>query len=274
MINLEILSTIEDIQNAIFPVFKPLGWTSFDVVNYIKGRFKIKKIGHCGTLDPLATGVLLICTGINTKKISDLQKGSKSYSTKICLGATTQSLDGEYFPLEFIDINNIESINNLTVNTCNTILQDNFEGEIQQVPPIFSALKHNGKPLYTIARGEEKLTESEIKQLLVTKTRQVFIFSINCSNISKISINDLPCNKHKLFKSNKQDEILAQELQLKNKAVQEHKNFNLLTLSLNITCSSGTYIRSIARDIGVLLNIPSYMIELDRTEEYGYTIQA
>jgi len=134
---------------------KPLEWTSFQVVNkmrwLIKKQFGIKKIkvGHAGTLDPLATGLLIICTGKFTKKIDTYQAQEKEYTGTITLGATTPSYDLETEIDQTFDISEItsEKINKATLQ---------FIGEIQQQPPIFSALKKEGKKLYEFARkGEE-----------------------------------------------------------------------------------------------------------------------
>ncbi|HLV93423.1 MAG TPA: tRNA pseudouridine(55) synthase TruB [Aequorivita sp.] len=133
---------------------KPLEWTSFQVVNkmrwLIKKQFGIKKIkvGHAGTLDPLATGLLIICTGKFTKKIDTYQAQEKEYTGTITLGATTPSYDLETEIDQTFDISEItsEKINKATLQ---------FIGEIQQQPPIFSALKKEGKKLYEFARKGE-----------------------------------------------------------------------------------------------------------------------
>ena len=144
------------VDGLIIPVFKPLNWTSFDVVkklrNDFKKTFKIKKIkvGHAGTLDPLATGLLLICTGKKTKIIEDLQNLEKTYLATFCFGKTTPSFDMEtdfdkIFPVDHID-------ENLVIKTLKA-----FTGKIKQRPPIYSALKFKGKRLYEIARKGEKV---------------------------------------------------------------------------------------------------------------------
>jgi len=134
---------------------KPLEWTSFQVVNkmrwLIKKQFGIKKIkvGHAGTLDPLATGLLIICTGKFTKKIDTYQAQEKEYTGTITLGATTPSYDLE------TEIDQTFDISEITSEKINKTTQQ-FIGEIQQQPPIFSALKKEGKKLYEFARkGEE-----------------------------------------------------------------------------------------------------------------------
>lgn len=138
-------------EGAMLLVDKPKGWTSFDVVNKIRYTLKFKlgvkkiKVGHSGTLDPMATGLLLICTGKFTKKLEQLQGLPKVYTGTMYLGATTPSYDAETeidatFPTSHI---NDELIN---------LKKQNFSGDIEQIPPIFSAIKVDGQPLYKKAR--------------------------------------------------------------------------------------------------------------------------
>ena len=156
------------VSGEIFSIDKPLGWTSFDVVKRLRGavqrRLGVKKfkIGHAGTLDPLASGVLLICTGRATKQIDRLQSGDKEYVADLALGATTPSFDLETeidarYPFEHIDMELISKT------------LDNFRGHIMQVPPLFSAVKVDGKRAYKYARkGHEvelKAKPLEIKEI-------------------------------------------------------------------------------------------------------------
>lgn len=149
------METLEAYQEGkVLLIDKPLNWTSFQVVNkirwLIKQQFEIKKIkvGHAGTLDPLATGLLILCTGKFTKKIETYQAQVKEYTGTITLGATTPSYDLESEVDQTFDISGI---------TKEDILQNtqHFIGEIQQQPPIFSALKKDGKRLYEYAREGE-----------------------------------------------------------------------------------------------------------------------
>ena len=151
------METLEAYQEGrVLLIDKPLNWTSFQVVNkirwLIKQQFGIKKIkvGHAGTLDPLATGLLIICTGKLTKKIETYQAQVKEYTGTITLGTTTPSYDLESEVDQTFDISGI---------TKEDILQNtqHFIGEIQQQPPIFSALKKDGKRLYEYAREGEKV---------------------------------------------------------------------------------------------------------------------
>ncbi|MCB0458485.1 MAG: tRNA pseudouridine(55) synthase TruB [Flavobacteriaceae bacterium] len=160
--------TVEDIKNGqVLLIDKPLEWTSFQVVNKlrwaIKKQFKLKKIkvGHAGTLDPLATGLLIICTGAFTKKIETYQAQEKEYTGTFTLGATTPSYDMEteidqHYPTEHLS----EEIIKKTT--------ENFIGEIEQKPPIFSAVKKDGKRLYELARAGET---TEIKPRTITITQ-------------------------------------------------------------------------------------------------------
>ena len=126
-------------------VDKPLNWTSFDVIRKIRALIKIKKVGHAGTLDPLATGLLIVCTGKFTKKINDYMGMEKEYTGTFTLGSLTPTYDLESTPTEIKDISGLteEQIHKATRL---------FTGEIQQVPPIHSAIKKNGKPVYLMAR--------------------------------------------------------------------------------------------------------------------------
>lgn len=192
---------------------KPLGWTSFDAVNKIRWKLKKKfnlkniKVGHAGTLDPLATGLLVICIGKHTKKIESLMAGKKTYTGTILLGKTTPSYDLETefdkeFPIDHIDIPLMEQV------------RRTFIGEIDQVPPVFSAKQIDGKRAYDYAReGKE----------VVMKTNKVFIdsFSINSERFPEIDFE--------------------------------------------ISCSKGTYIRSIAHDFGKMLGSGGTLIALRRT---------
>lgn len=200
---------------------KPSGWTSFDVVNKIRfllrGYTGIRKIkvGHAGTLDPLATGLLILCTGKFTKKIEEFQGLQKEYTGTIFLGATTPSFDRETEVDREYEINHInqEMLQNTTKQ---------FVGTIDQVPPLFSAIKVKGKRAYQIARDKEDVKLS---------ARKVTIHSFELLNI------ELP------------------------------------EVTFRISCSKGTYIRSIARDYGEALNTGAYMTSLYRTKIGSFSIE-
>jgi tRNA pseudouridine55 synthase len=167
--------TAEDYQNGQFLLIdKPLNWTSFQVVNKlrweIRQRYSIKKIkvGHAGTLDPLATGLLILCTGKFTKKIETYQAQEKEYTGTITVGGTTPSYDLE------TEINEIFPIDHITETLIKETTQQ-FLGEIDQKPPIFSALKKDGRKLYEIARAGETV---EIK------TRKITISEFEITNVN------------------------------------------------------------------------------------------
>ena len=158
---------------------KPLHWTSFDAVRKIRNSIRIKKVGHAGTLDPLATGLLIICTGKFTKKINEYMAQEKEYTGSFTLGAVTPTFDKESEPEQQKDISGItpEQINSTT---------SIFTGEIQQVPPIYSAIKKEGTALYELARrGEAVAPEPRtvtIKSFEITAIEMPLVyFKIVCS---------------------------------------------------------------------------------------------
>jgi len=178
--------TVEDYQaGQILLIDKPLNWTSFQVVNklrwQIRQAFNIKKIkvGHAGTLDPLATGLLVICTGKLTKQIDTFQGQIKEYTGTIILGGTTPSFDLE------TDINETFPIEHITEDLIYETTKQ-FIGEIEQFPPIFSALKKDGKRLYDYARAGEvveiKSRKITIKEFEITKIEDNLVnFRVICS---------------------------------------------------------------------------------------------
>ncbi len=193
---------------AIVLVYKEKDWTSFDAVKYIRGRLGTKKVGHAGTLDPAATGLLILCAGKATKSISQIQEMPKTYIGEITFGGSTPSYDGES------EVNEEAPFEHITLEDIESILKEKFSGEIQQVPPMYSALKRDGKKLYELARRGKEIE---------LEARPVTIYEI---------------------------EIL---------------NFEAPKLRLKITCSKGTYIRSIAHDLGLALDSRAYLSALERT---------
>ena len=201
------------ISGEIIYINKPLNWTSFNLVS--KLRYKIcrnlnikkLKVGHAGTLDPLATGVMIICTGKKTKLIESFQYQTKEYVATISLGATTPSFDLE---TEIDETYPTEHINEELVK--DTLL--NFIGEIKQVPPAYSACKVNGQRAYDLARNGE-MVELKPKILVI-------------------------------------DEI-------------ELLEFSLPIIKIRVVCSKGTYIRALARDIGLALQSGGHLTALERT---------
>jgi tRNA pseudouridine55 synthase len=186
---------------------KPLDWSSADVLNVLKKDMNVSKLGHAGTLDPRATGLLVICTGKMTKRINEFIDYDKEYDGIIRIGAVTKGYDTES------EEENIKDVSHIDDDALEQARQK-FLGEIEQVPPMHSAVKHQGKPLYKLAR---KGKEIERKPRLVT--------------ISRFHIKRLS-----------ETEIL-----------------------FDITCSKGTYIRSIANDLGQELGVGAYLKTLRRT---------
>ena len=185
--------TLQSISNGkLLLIDKPLEWTSFQAVNKIrwglKSKFNLKKlkVGHAGTLDPLATGLLLICTGKMTKKIPEFQALEKTYTGTITLGATTPSFDSET-PID--KKFNITHLNDEALIAA----KEKFKGEIDQSPPLFSAIKKEGKRLYEYARAGEKI---EIK------SRKIKIHRFDFKKIELPDIDfEVKCSKGTYIRS-------------------------------------------------------------------------
>ena len=140
-------------EGCVILIDKPLQWTSFDVIKKIRYLIKVKKVGHAGTLDPLASGLLIICTGKFTKKINEYMSQEKEYTGSFTLGAVTPTYDLESDPVDF---KSIELITPEMIHQATTL----FTGEILQMPPAHSAIKIKGKRVYEMARrGEEVILE-------------------------------------------------------------------------------------------------------------------
>jgi tRNA pseudouridine55 synthase len=166
-------------EGQVLLINKPLRWTSFDAVRKIRNLIRIKKVGHAGTLDPLATGLLIICTGKFTKKINEYMSQEKEYTGTITLGATTPTYDLESEPVDHKPYDHLteEKIKDATIP---------FTGEILQVPPAHSAIKQDGKRVYELARqGKEVKLEPRkvtIKEFEITKIDLPLVhFRVVCS---------------------------------------------------------------------------------------------
>lgn len=163
----------------VLPVDKPAGWTSFDVVNKIRYAVRQKKVGHAGTLDPLATGLLIVCTGKKTKLIETYQAQVKEYVGTMILGQTTPSYDAETEPTEAVDIGHLTE--EILYRTA-----ERFTGKIEQLPPLFSAVKVNGERLYRKARRGETVTlQPRLVEILDFKLKKIELpvvhFRVVCS---------------------------------------------------------------------------------------------
>ncbi|OYU68168.1 MAG: tRNA pseudouridine(55) synthase TruB [Cytophagaceae bacterium BCCC1] len=172
--------------DSVLLLDKPLTWTSFDVVNKVRYAGKFKKVGHAGTLDPLATGLLILCTGKKTKEIDQYQAQIKEYTGKFILGKTTPSADAEtevdaIFPIEHINGEMLETARN------------KFLGKISQIPPLFSAIKVKGKRAYEAAR-EGKTLELKAREIEIQE------FEIEADNFPEISFRVI-CSKGTYIRS-------------------------------------------------------------------------
>ena len=171
---------------------KPLGWSSFDVVKKIKHliskKYNLKKlkVGHAGTLDPLATGLLIVCTGKFTKRISEIQGQEKTYTGTITLGGTTPSYDLE------TEVDTNYKTSHITKELIHQTTKQ-FIGEIDQKPPIFSALKKGGERLYEKARRGEKI---------IIESRKIFVREFNIISIENLTIAfEIKCSKGTYIRS-------------------------------------------------------------------------
>ena len=163
----------------ILLINKPLSWTSFDVVKKVRNILRIKKIGHAGTLDPLAEGLLILCTGKYTKKIEEIQAQEKEYTGHFTVGQTTPSFDLE------TEIDAEKDISGITEAQLRATAKS-FEGLIDQIPPLYSAVKINGERAYTLARrgdtAEIKAKQIEIKSFEITGIALPLVsFKVVCS---------------------------------------------------------------------------------------------
>ena len=242
-------------QGILIPVDKPLRWTSADLVRKIKFQLQKHfhthklKVGHAGTLDPMATGLLIVCVGRATKIAEALQAHEKEYLARIAFGATTASYDLEqpvdqFFPYEHITREAVEAA------------LPQFLGEQEQVPPMFSAKMVNGYRAYEFARAGEEVE---------LRTAHIVISAIELLEYREAGTADGP---------------QAEAVQV-SEVVRNVKNFHTATRSevpgpealLRIRCSKGTYIRSLARDLGVALNSGAYLTALRRVASGDFRLE-
>ncbi|MFH2124366.1 MAG: tRNA pseudouridine(55) synthase TruB [Pseudomonadota bacterium] len=208
---------------GIFVIDKPAGPTSFKMVSGVRRALGIKKVGHAGTLDPFATGLLVVCVGRPaTKMISAMMEGQKEYLATLCLGVETETLDPEG---AVVSRHPVAPLQAEQIEEC----LSSFRGQQLQVPPIYSALKHQGKPLYHYARQGISIVKAP---------RPVFIDTLERMDGG----DDLPG---------------GEEVQL----------------SVRVVCSKGTYIRSLAADIGRSLGCGAYLTQLRRIKSGCFTLE-
>ena len=201
---------------AVILIDKAAGWTSFDVVKKIRGMIKVKKIGHAGTLDPAATGLLILCTGKATKSIGQIQEQEKSYMAEIRFGASTPSYDAE------TPVDAEAGWEHISRAELEEVIRSKFTGDIEQTVPPYSAVKVNGQRLYKKARKGEEVE---------LKTRPVKIYRL------------------------------------------EVVSFDLPDITVNVRCSKGTYIRSLANDIGLALGSRAHLSGLRRTATGNFRVE-
>ena len=245
----------------IIYIDKPYRWTSFDVVNKVRWLLckrlgtKRLKVGHAGTLDPLATGVMIVCTGRATKRIDELQAATKEYIATLRLGATTPSFDLEhpidaYYPTEHITRQQVESV-----------LQQ-FLGRIEQIPPTYSAVKVEGKRAYDLAR-KEKDVQLKPKILVIDK-----IDLLQASLHPSLVVDGSPIDAS--LSAPDAPSPLLPRTGMRNKAFLTSPSApddtsSYPSITIRVVCSKGTYIRALARDIGQALGSGAHLTALRRT---------
>jgi tRNA pseudouridine55 synthase len=239
------------LEDTIISVDKPYGWTSFDVVNLIKNRFRLK-VGHAGTLDPLATGLLLVCSGKKTKSIDQLQAMPKEYEGVICLGAFRPSFDKETPVTQYADPT---KITDAEIHAAAKAMI----GKQEQVAPLFSAKKVNGQPVYLLAREGK---EMELK----ANTIEILSFEVLEISPRNLLPDEEKGIKIAQFKAKATSAETAEEGAIQNDAQA------LIDVRFRIRCSKGTYIRSIARDIALTLGTVGHLSELVRTRIGDYSL--
>ena len=183
------MDELNEVQDKFYVINKPKEWSSFDVVKKIRNIGRFKKIGHAGTLDPLATGILIMCVGKYTKKIDYFQSLPKTYTGKLVLGKTTPSIDLE---TEFDGDYAVEHIDEAMMEEARI----SFLGAIQQVPPIYSAIKLNGQRLFTHARNGVNADDLNIK----IRDVEVYRMDIDTANFPEISF-EIECSKGTYIRS-------------------------------------------------------------------------
>ncbi len=210
------LNTIEQFRapaGGVLLVDKPKGWTSFDVVKKVRGTLRVKKVGHAGTLDPMATGLLILCSGPMTRRIDTFQALVKHYEGSMRLGAVTPSYDAEtpeeqHRPVGGLSIDDVRSA------------AQRYTGEIEQLPPMYSAVKVDGKRLYSLARKGQEVERK-------ARTVQVDRFEITGGTMPD--------------------------------------------LQFRVICSKGTYVRTLAHDVGQDVGCGAYLTALRRTAIGNFT---
>jgi tRNA pseudouridine55 synthase len=247
------------IEGEVLAFDKPLTWTSFNLVKVVRNNLsrrlglKRLKVGHAGTLDPLASGVMILCTGKCTKLIDQLQAGTKEYVATLRLGCTTPSFDAEH------PIDAIYPTSHITQAAVEEALS-RFRGSIWQVPPVYSACKVEGRRAFDYIRQGEDV-ELKAKELVIDELElldlhlpEQGIISPHADEVAKMAREDIHI---KDYGRDKETYEIAEATNIDT----EHLSY----LQIRVVCSKGTYIRALARDIGQALGSGAYLIGLRRT---------
>ena len=248
-------------EGIVIPIDKPYRWTSADVIRKLKfaacrhfGKKKLK-VGHAGTLDPLATGVLLVCVGNATKQAEELQRHDKEYIAGVTFGATTPSYDLEkeidrFFPYEHI-----------TAEAVADALKD-FVGEQDQVAPLFSAKSVEGIRAYELAR---KL----LKECALPEEASELIRSSRI-NISELELLHFQANSPSISNAQKKEDTVSRASSRIN--VTDNSNLGLPRADIRLACSKGTYVRAFARDLGEALGSGAHLDALQRSRSGQFRV--
>lgn len=247
------------IEGEVLAFDKPLTWTSFNLVKVVRNNLsrrlglKRLKVGHAGTLDPLASGVMILCTGKCTKLIDQLQAGTKEYVATLRLGCTTPSFDAEH------PIDAIYPTSHITQAAVEEALS-RFRGSIWQVPPVYSACKVEGRRAFDYIRQGEDV-ELKAKELVIDELElldlhlpEQGLISPHADEVAKMAREDIHI---KDYGRDKETYEIAEATNIDT----EHLTY----LQIRVVCSKGTYIRALARDIGQALGSGAYLIGLRRT---------
>lgn len=247
------------IEGEVLAFDKPLTWTSFNLVKVVRNNLsrrlglKRLKVGHAGTLDPLASGVMILCTGKCTKLIDQLQAGTKEYVATLRLGCTTPSFDAEH------PIDAIYPTSHITQAAVEEALS-RFRGSIWQVPPVYSACKVEGRRAFDYIRQGEDV-ELKAKELVIDELElldlhlpEQGLLSPHADEVAKMAREDIHI---KDYGRDKETYEIAEATNIDT----EHLSY----LQIRVVCSKGTYIRALARDIGQALGSGAYLIGLRRT---------
>lgn len=248
-------------EGIVIPIDKPYRWTSADVIRKLKfaacrhfGKKKLK-VGHAGTLDPLATGVLLVCVGNATKQAEELQRHDKEYIAGVTFGATTPSYDLEkeidrFFPYEHI-----------TAEAVADALKD-FVGEQDQVAPLFSAKSVEGIRAYELAR--KLLKDGALPEEASELIRSSRI------NISELELLDFQENSPSISNPQKKEDTVSRASSRIN--VTDNSNLGLPRADIRLACSKGTYVRAFARDLGEALGSGAHLDALQRSRSGQFCV--